>query len=328
MKKKVLLLGGAGYVGSITCESLISRGYNVIVLDNLYQGFKEAVHPEAELIIGTIEDKKLLDSIFVNNEIYCVMDFAGETLIQFSMSDPYRYFKSNIIDGMNILNAMVKHNIKRFIFSSTSAIYGEAEDIPMDENHKKDPSNSYGESKFIFELILKWYYRIHGIKSISFRYFNAAGASEKYGEAHRPETHLIPILLEVAAGKRKLFHIFGNDYPTKDGTCIRDFTHVIDIANAHILGLEKIDKIKFDAFNLGNGDGYSVMEVLNCTKEVTGINIPFKIIDRRPGDAAIMIASSEKAERILSWESNYPRIDQIIETAWRWYQKFPNGYKK
>ena len=327
MKKKILLVGGAGYVGSITCELLVEKGYDVYVLDNLYQGFKDAVHPEAHFIEGSIENMGFMDNLFSKIKFEGVMDFAGETLIKYSMSDPYKYFKANVEDGLKLLNAMVKHNVFKFIFSSTSAVYGEAREIPMKEEHPKDPANSYGDSKLIFETILKWYYRIHKLKSITFRYFNASGASEKYGEAHNPETHLIPILLQVAIGVRDKIRIFGEDYPTKDGTCIRDFTHVIDIANAHILGLEKIDELQYDVFNLGNGDGYSVREVLNAAKKVTRKDIQYEIVERRPGDAAVMIASAEKAQKILGWKPIYPGIEQIIKTAWEWHIKNPDGYK-
>lgn len=322
----ILLVGGAGFVGSVTCEELVNRGYDVFVLDNLYQGFEEAVHPAATFIRGSLTDEMLLDSIFRKYNIDAVMDFAGETLIEFSMSDPYRYFKANIIDGMKLLNAMIRNNVKRFIFSSTSAVYGEAQEIPMTEEHQKEPANSYGESKYIFERILKWYHKIHGLKSLSFRYFNAAGASLNYGEAHNPETHLIPLVLQVALGKREKILIFGNDYPTKDGTCIRDYTHVVDLAQAHILGMEKIDELKFDSFNLGNGNGYTVKEVLQAARDVTHHPIPFEIVPKRPGDAAIMVASSDKARNILGWEPIYPNIEQIVETAWKWHQKHPDGY--
>jgi UDP-glucose 4-epimerase len=326
--KNILLIGGAGFVGSVTCEELIKKNYNVIVLDNLYQGFKQAIHPHARFIEGTIEDEVLLDTIFKKYEIYAVMDFAGETLIEFSMTDPFRYFKANIIDGLNILNCMVKHGVKRFIFSSSSAVYGEAEEIPMTEIHRKLPANSYGESKLIFEQILRWYYLIHGIQSISFRYFNAAGASENYGEAHNPETHLIPLILQVALGKRDKILVFGDDYSTKDGTCIRDYTHVCDLAQAHILGFENIDKFGYDAFNLGNGDGYTVMEVIQAAREVTGQQITTEIVNRRAGDAAVMVASSNKAKEKLCWQPQFPKIKQIVETAYNWHKKNPNGYIK
>lgn len=324
----ILVVGGAGFVGSVTCEELVKMDYNVIVLDNLYQGFRQAVHPKAKFIKGTIEDEYLLDKLFEKYMFDCVMDFAGETLVEFSMTDPYRYFKANIVDGVNLLNTMVKHKVKKFIFSSSSAIYGEAQEIPMSENHQKVPSNSYGESKYIFERILKWYYNIHGIKSISFRYFNAAGASQKYGEAHHPETHLIPLILQVALGQREKIFIFGNDYSTKDGTCIRDYTHVIDIARAHILGYESIDKICYDAFNLGNEKGYTVNEVIETAREVTGCNIPSKIVTRRPGDVAIMVASSKKAKKILNFHPKYSTLNIMIKTAWDWHRKYPNGYNE
>ena len=325
--RNILLIGGAGYVGSVTCEELLMRGYGVYVLDNLYQGFREAVHKDAVFLEGSIEDEKYLDEVFSTYAFDGVMDFAGETLIEFSMTDPYRYFKANDIDGMRLLNAMIRHGVKKFIFSSTSAIYGEAQEIPMTEVHQKVPANSYGESKFIFERILKWYYLIHGLRSISFRYFNAAGASRNCGEAHNPETHLIPLVFQVAFGKRKTITVFGNDYPTKDGTCVRDYTHVCDLAQAHILGFEKIDELEYDAFNLGNGDGYTVLEVIEAARKVTGHPIPIEMSDRRAGDAAIMVASSRKARERLGWRPHYPSILKIMETAWLWHKNNPNGYK-
>jgi len=323
----VLLIGGAGFVGSVTCEELVKKGYGVYVLDNLYQGFRSAVHPGAIFIEGSMEDEQLLDEIFIKHQIDAVMDFAGETLIEFSMTDPYRYFKVNDVDGLKVLNAMVRHGVKKFVFSSTSAVYGEAQEIPMQETHRTLPANSYGESKLIFEQMLRWYYLIHDLKSVSFRYFNAAGASERYGEAHHPETHLIPLVLQVALGKREKILIFGNDYPTPDGTCIRDYTHVCDIAQAHILGLEKIEELGYEVFNLGNGNGYTVRQVIEAAREVTGHPIPEEVVGRRAGDAAVMVASSSKAKQVLGWTPRYPSIREIVASAWNWHKAHPNGYQ-
>lgn len=328
MIKRVLLVGGAGFVGSVTCEELVRKGYDVFVLDNLYQGFEQAVDPGATFLKGTIEDESFLDKVFREHHFDAVMDFAGETLIEFSMTDPFRYFKANDIDGLKLLNAMVKHGVKRFVFSSTSAVYGEAQEIPMQESHRKEPANSYGQSKLIFEEMLRWYYEIHGLKSVSFRYFNAAGASDKYGEAHNPETHLIPLVLQVALGTREKILIFGNDYPTVDGTCVRDYTHVIDIAQAHILGLEKIDELGFEAFNLGNGNGYTVRQVIEAARTITAHPIPSEVVERRAGDAAVMVAGSARAKETLNWLPRYPEIDQIVKTAWEWHRKHPRGYER
>lgn len=327
-QKNVLLVGGAGYVGSVTTEQLVERGYHAVVLDNFYQGHRDAVHPEAEVIEGTIADEGFLDQLLGGREFFGIMDFAGETLIEFSMTDPNRYFQANVVDGLKLLNAMVRHKVQRFVFSSTSAIYGEPEEIPMTETHRKDPGNSYGESKLIFEQILKWYQRIHDLRSVSFRYFNAAGASERFGEDHRPETHLIPLVLEVALGKRAEIQIFGDDYPTSDGTCVRDYTHVLDLAQAHIAGLENTDRLGLDAFNLGNGDGYTVQEVVQAAREVTGHSIPARIVPRRAGDVSRMVASSAKAKSELGWKPRYPKIREIIQTAWEWHVKHPEGYAK
>ena len=327
-KKSVLLVGGAGYVGSATTEQLIERGYHAVVLDNLYQGHQDAIHPTAEFIEGSISDEESLDNLFGSREFFGVMDFAGETLIEFSMTNPNRYFQANVVDGLKLLNAMVKHGVERFVFSSTSAIYGEPQEIPMPETHQKDPGNSYGESKLIFEQILKWYYRIHNIRSVCFRYFNAAGASERFGEDHRPETHLIPLILQVALGQRNEIKIFGDDYPTKDGTCVRDYTHVYDLAQAHIAGLENADSLGHDAFNLGNGDGYTVQEVIQAARDVTGHAIPATIVPRRAGDVSRMVASSEKAKSVLGWNPKFPKIHQILETAWKWHLQNPKGYER
>jgi len=325
-KKSVLLVGGAGYVGSATTEQLVARGYHAVVLDNLYQGHRNAIHPEADFVEGSIADENFLEELFARIKFFGVMDFAGEPLVEFSMTDPNRYFQANVVDGLKLLNAMVKHGVERFVFSSTSAIYGEPEQIPMSETHRKDPGNSYGESKLIFEQILKWFHRIHNLRSVCFRYFNAAGATEVYGEDHRPETHLIPLVLQVALGQRESVKIFGSDYPTKDGTCVRDYTHILDLAQAHIAGLENADRLGHDAFNLGNGDGYTVQEVIQAARDVTGHPIPTILADRRAGDVSKMVASSDKAKSVLGWNPKHPKIHQILETAWKWHVRNPEGY--
>lgn len=327
-KKHVLVIGGAGYVGSATTEELVRLGYQPVVLDNFYQGHHDAIASGALLEEGDLGDEKFLDEVFGRYQFFGVIDFAGETLVEFSMTNPNRYFQANVVDGLKILNAMVKHKVERLVFSSTSAVYGEAQEIPMPETHQKFPVNSYGESKLIFEQILKWYHRIHGLKSVCFRYFNAAGATERFGEDHRPETHLIPLVLEVALGKRESISIFGEDYETRDGSCVRDYTHVLDLAQAHIKGLEKLDELGHDAFNLGNGNGYTVSEVIETARAVTGHPIPAKIVPRRAGDAAMMVASSAKAKQVLGWDPKYPGIKEIIETAWAWHVKNPNGYAR
>jgi len=326
-KKSVLLVGGAGYVGSVTTEQLVERGYHAVVLDNLYQGHRDAIHPEAEFIQGDIADEAFLEKLFSERKFFGAMDFAGETLIEFSMTNPNRYFQANVVDGLKLLNAMVKHGVERFVFSSTSAIYGEPQEIPMPETHQKDPGNSYGESKLMFEQALKWYHRIHNLRSVCFRYFNAAGASDRFGEDHRPETHLIPLVLQVALGQRDDIKIFGDDYPTHDGTCVRDYTHVYDLAQAHIAGLENADVLGHDAFNLGNGDGYTVQEVIQAARDVTGHAIPATIVPRRAGDVSRMVASSAKAKSVLAWNPKYPKMHQILETAWKWHVAHPEGYK-
>lgn len=328
MDKNVLVVGGAGYVGSVTTEELVRAGYSPVVLDNFYQGHRDAVAGGTELMAGSVADGECLDRVFATRDFFGVIHFAGETLIEFSMTDPNRYFQANVVAGLTLLNAMVRHRVGRLVFSSTSAVYGEAQEVPMPETHPKNPVNSYGESKLIFEQILKWYHRIHGLRSVSCRYFNAAGASARCGEDHRPETHLIPLVLEVALGKRPSIAIFGDDYPTPDGTCVRDFTHVADLAQAHIRGLEQADQLGCDAFNLGNGTGYSVREVIETARAVTGHPIPATVAPRRAGDAARMVASSAKARETLGWQPRYPGIRDIVGTAWAWHRAHPRGYAR
>ena len=257
------------------------------------------------------------------------MHLAAESTIETSMTDPRKYFSNNIAEGLNLLDAMLASNVKKIVFSSTAAVYGEPKEIPIKENHPLNPVNAYGESKLIFERMLDWYSRAYGIKYITFRYFNAAGASKNYGEDHRPESHLIPLVLRAALNKKdnQPIRIFGADYPTRDGSCIRDYIHIVDLAQAHILALEKIDDLKEKVFNLGNGTGYSVLEVINTAKEITGMNIPTTISSRRLGDPAALVASSGLAKRKLDWKPLYPDLKIIIKSAWDWQKKYPKGYE-
>lgn len=321
----ILITGGAGYIGSIITEELIKKKHKVVVLDNLQQGHKEAVHLKAIFIKGKCGNKNLLNAIFKKYKIESVIHLAAESTIGASMTNPQKYFHNNIIEGLSLLDAMLTANIKKMVFSSTAAIYGEPKEIPIQENHPLNPVNTYGESKLIFEKILDWYSRAYGIKYVSFRYFNAAGASENYGEDHRPESHLIPLVLQAALNKKPL-KIFGTDYPTPDGSCIRDYIHIIDLAQAHILALEKIDGLKEKIFNLGNEKGYSVLEVINTAKKIIGIDIPTVISDRRSGDTAVLVASSSLARKKLGWKPVYPVLETIIKSAWEWQKKYPEGY--
>ncbi|MCL0060403.1 UDP-glucose 4-epimerase GalE [Dehalococcoidia bacterium] len=323
----ILVTGGAGYVGSIVTEELSKDGHQVIVLDNLQQGHKGAVLPEAEFVLADIGEAKALGDVFRRFKIDAVMHMAAETVVEYSITDPKRYFQNNVVGGINLLDIMLKHNVYKFIFSSSAAVYGEPEAIPIEEEHPQNPTNAYGESKLMFERILEWYGKAYGLRHISLRYFNAAGASNCLGEDHHPETHLIPNVLKAALNSDNLVPIFGTDYPTKDGTCIRDYIHVVDIARAHILALEKLENLSGRVYNLGNGQGYSVLEVIEGGRKVTGVNISTKVHQRRPGDPAILVASSSRAKSELGWKPKFPELESIIESAWRWMRQHPNGYE-
>jgi UDP-glucose 4-epimerase len=322
----ILVTGGAGYVGSIVAEKLLLEGHEVVILDNLQQGHREAVPPEAEFVLADICDRKDLERVFRRFDIDAVMHMAAETMVEYSMIEPKSFFHHNIVGGINLLDIMLQHHVHRFIFSSSAAVYGEPQGIPIEESHPKAPVNAYGESKLMFERILEWYGRAYGLKFISLRYFNAAGASLRLGEDHRSETHLIPNVLRVALGQASEVPIFGTDYATEDGSCVRDYVHVLDIARAHILALEKLDSLSGRAYNLGNGNGYSVNEVVEVARRVTGAEIPKKICPRRQGDPAVLVASSELARSELGWEPEYPELESIIESAWRWMRAHPKGY--
>lgn len=324
----LLVTGGAGYVGSIVTEELLREPHKVIVLDNLQQGHKGAVLPEAEFVLADICDATALDDVFRRFKIDAVIHMAAETVVEYSLTDPKRYFRNNIVGGINLLDTMLKHNTYKLIFSSSAAVYGEPESTPIGEDHLKIPVNSYGESKLMFEHVLVWYARAYGLMHISFRYFNAAGASQILGEDHQPETHLIPNVLKAVLNSDSLVPIFGTDYPTKDGTCIRDYIHVVDIAQAHILALENLQSLSGRVYNLGNGEGYSVLEVIEAGRKVTGVNISTKVHQRRPGDPTVLVASSSRAKSELGWKPKFPEIENIVESAWSWTRQHPNGYKQ
>jgi len=330
----ILVTGGAGYIGSVCVEELLNHGYHVVVIDNLQEGHRDAVLPGAIFYEGDLADIRLLDEIFRTHPIHAVIHFAAETTIEFSMTDPQRYFINNVVNGLNLLQAMKRHDCERFIFSSTAATFGEPEYVPIDEGHPQRPINVYGDSKLMFERILEWYHHAYGLKFNVFRYFNAAGASERLGEAHKHETHLIPIVLRTAYRvKNNLpldgnLRVFGKDYPTKDGTCIRDYIHVIDLANAHVLALDNLDRYPNAKYNLGNGNGFSVLEVIETAMEVTGVDIPYLFAERRPGDPSVLIASSEKIKREMGWQPRYPALKTIIESAWLWFCRYPDGFQR
>ncbi len=320
--KNILVTGGAGYIGSHIGKKLAEAGYNVIVLDNLSKGHREAVL-KGKLIVGDLADMDLLDRIMKEEEIEGVIHLAADSLVGESMEKPGKYYRNNVANGLNLLEAMVNNGVKYIVFSSTAAVYGEPEEIPITEEHPANPENTYGESKLFFEKMLKRYDEIYNLRYVSLRYFNAAGAdlSGQIGEAHDPETHLIPIVLQKVLGIREKFYIFGDDYPTKDGTCIRDYIHVEDLADAHILAVEALVKgMESRVYNLGNGEGYSVKEVIEVAEEVVGKEIDAEIAERRPGDPAVLVASSDKIKRELGWKPLYPDLRTIIESAWRWHK--------
>lgn len=323
---KVFVTGAAGFIGSVVTQRLIEEGYDVVGYDDMSKGHVQAFEPKGKLVQGDIRDADLVRKTLQDFRPEAVLHLAAEALIDESVTDPGRFFDVNVKGGLVLLEAMREIGCNRMIFSSTAATYGEPQYIPIDEDHPKEPVNSYGESKWQFERIMYWYRRSFGLNHVSFRYFNACGASDKYGEARKKETHIIPLLFEVALGHRKQFSLFGNDYDTPDGTCVRDYVHVIDIANAHILGLQKVDEIGERAFNIGSGNGNTNLEVIEAVREVTGHEIPFTWADRRPGDPARLVASNDRIRTELGWSPQYADIKEMVRSAWDWRQRHPNGY--
>src|SRR3989440_398355 len=321
---KILVVGGAGYIGSVCAELLLDEGHSVAIFDNLSEGHRAAIDSRAEFFEADLQDRQSIEEALRKQKPDAVMHFAANALVGESMQNPSKYFRNNIANGLNLLDAMVSAGIGKIIFSSTCAIFGPPERVPIDETMAMRPINPYGESKLAFEKILRWYDEIHGLKFIALRYFNAAGASAKFGEDHRVETHLIPNVLKVALGEKPAVEIFGTDYETPDGTCIRDYIHIIDLARAHILAL---NSDKSDFYNLGTGGGASVREVIDSCRKITGRKIDIVEKPRRPGDPPRLIASSEKIKRELGWKPQFQSLDAIIESAWKWHQKFPRGYE-
>ncbi len=323
----ILVTGGAGYIGSITTEELVKRGERVVVFDNLSYGHRAAIHPDALFVEGDLADRDAIRGMFDRYAIDAVMHFASHTLVGESMEHPLLYVGDNVTNGLNLLREAVDHNVRRFILSSTANLFDEPQTIPINEDERIIPGSPYGESKRILERILHWLDRIHGLRYAALRYFNAAGASPsgKRGEDHDPETHLIPLTLQVALGQRDRIVIFGDNYPTRDGTCVRDYIHVTDLANAHILALGALSEGS-RTYNLGNGRGFTVREVIETCRKVTGHPIPAQVGDRRPGDPAVLIASSEKIREELGWEPRYPDLETIVAHAWNWHETHPHGY--
>ncbi|MCB9115930.1 MAG: UDP-glucose 4-epimerase GalE [Caldilinea sp.] len=324
---KVLVTGGAGYIGSITVEQLIKGGEEVVVFDNLYQGHRDAVHPDAAFVQGDLKDRAAIDAALAAHKPDAIMHFASYTLVGESMQHPFMYLGDNITNGLNLLQSAHEHGVKKFILSSTANLFDKPERMPIDENERIVPGSPYGESKNILERMLYWLDVTQGMRYACLRYFNACGASEERGEDHTPETHIIPLILQVALGQRADFAIFGDDYPTPDGTCVRDYVHVVDLAQAHILALRALDDGS-RTYNLGSGRGFSVKEVIDMAREVTGRPIPTRVVARRPGDPAVLVASSDKIRRELGWAPKYPDLRTIMEMAWNWHLSNPTGYAK
>jgi len=327
----ILVLGGAGYIGSHTVKMLCESGESVIVADNLATGYKKAIHPKAKFYEGDLRDSSFLRKIFENEDIDSVIHFAAYSLVGESVEEPLKYYNNNVCGTEALLEAMEKYRVKNIVFSSTAATYGEPERVPITETDNTIPTNPYGETKLSIEKMFKWEDRAKGLRFVSLRYFNACGADEsgEIGEAHNPETHLIPLILQVPNGQRKSISVFGTDYPTKDGTCIRDYIHVTDLASAHILAVKYLrNGGKSDIFNLGNGVGFSVREVIETARKVTGEKIPSVDMPRRAGDPAQLIASSEKAKSILGWTPEHDGLEEIISSAWKWHKSHPFGYEK
>ena len=328
---KILVLGGAGYIGSHTVSELVDAGEDVVIADSLETGHIEAVNPKAKFYQGDIRDKKFIDSVFDNEKIDAVIHFAANSLVGESMTNPLKYYDNNLYGTKVLLQSMVEHDVKKIVFSSTAATYGEPESIPILESDRTEPTNPYGETKLSMEKMMKWTDVAHGVHYVALRYFNACGAhvSGEIGEAHNPETHLIPLILQVPNGLRESISIFGDDYDAKDGTCVRDYIHVTDLAQAHILAVKYLmDGGKSDVFNLGNGVGFTVKEVIETARKVTGHPIPAVVSPRRGGDPAKLIASSEKAKSILGWKPEHADLEEIIATAWKWHKNHPHGYAK
>lgn len=324
---KILVTGAAGFIGSVVTELLIENGHQVVALDNLRHGHRAAVHPMARFVQTDILNETELSELLQEEQPDAVAHLAAEALIDESLRDPGRFYRANVTGGLNLLEAMVSAGVRRMVFSSTAAVYGQPEAVPIEEDAPHLPCNSYGASKLAFEQMLAWYRVAHDLRYICLRYFNACGATVRCGEARQKETHLIPICFEVALGQREAIHLFGTDYDTPDGTCIRDYVHVVDIALAHLLALEQMDRVQTRAYNLGNGAGYSNQQVIEAVRAVTGRTVRSVPVDRRPGDPARLIASSDRVRKELGWQPKFPELTSMVETAWDWRLHHPEGYR-
>lgn len=324
---KILVTGGAGYIGSATASELLIAGHQVVVFDNLYQGHRQAVPAGAVFVQGDLAHCEDIIHLFADHpDIDGIMHFASYTLVSESMQKPLLYLRDNLVNAANLLEVAVGAGVRRFILSSTANLFDDPAKMPIDEHERIVPGSPYGESKFFIERLLHWFGRIYGMKYACLRYFNASGDAPDCGEDHDPETHLIPLILQVALGQREQITLFGDDYPTPDGTCVRDYVHVRDLARAHILAMESLDRLGSRTYNLGNGNGFSVYEVLETARKVTGHPIPHVVGPRRAGDPAILVASSESIRHELGWNPRYPDIESIIQSAWEWHRNHPNGY--
>jgi UDP-glucose 4-epimerase len=322
----ILVTGAAGYIGSVCTEVLIARGMHVVALDNLQEGHRAAVPDQAIFCHADLSIRSQIEDVFSQHKIDAVMHFAGEALVAKSVREPSTFYAANVACGVNLLDAMIRHGVKKFIFSSTAATYGEPEMVPIPEDHRKAPINPYGKSKLVFEQILTDYRAYTGLAYVTLRYFNAAGASAERGEAHRLETHLIPRVLDAASGAIPHVDVLGADYPTPDGTCVRDYVHVLDIADSHMRALDEIERIGGEAFNVGTSRGYSILEVIEMAERIAGRKIARQLSPRRPGDPAVLVASKEKLKGALGWEARHSSLEEVISSAWKWKQKHPRGY--
>jgi len=326
MGLKVLVTGGAGYIGATAVRLLLKHGYEVTALDNLSQGHREAVPEKARLVIADLADRETLSDLFRESKFDAVMHFAALALVGDSMKYPERYFRNNVTNSLNLLECCAANHVFRFVFSSTAAVFGDPQTPLIVESTPKAPLNPYGESKLQVEAMLRWFQQIHGVRYAVLRYFNVAGAWDGHGEHHDPESHLIPNVLQVAMGKRAGVSVFGTDYPTPDGSCVRDYVHIYDLAMAHFLVMEALKDREALAYNLGNGNGFSVREVIAAARKITGHAIPVVESPRRPGDPPVLVASSEKISKELGWKAKYAPLESIIQTAWEWHQAHPKGY--
>lgn len=325
---RLLVTGGAGYIGSVVTEELVRDGHETVVYDSLYKGHREAIVPGAKFVEADLIDGATLAGTLRDNGIEAVIHMAADSLVGESVENPAKYYRNNVVAGLVLLDAMIEAGVKRIVFSSTAATYGEPEKQPIEEKDPTTPTNPYGETKLAFERALRWYDEAYGLRYASLRYFNAAGATPRCGESHDPETHIIPIVLQAAAGAREQVEIYGDDYPTRDRTCVRDYIHVVDLAHAHILALDVLDE-RSRIYNLGcGGDGYTVRQVIETAREVTNRDIPVRVGPRRPGDPAVLIASSARIKRELGWQPAMQDLRLIIESAWDWMQSHPNGYER